>query len=66
MDDKQVQDLEERLSHLRSQLIGLRDTAQAAVIEISGIRHWMNEITVENLKAQLEAETKPTSGRKSK
>ena len=67
MNDKQVQDLEERLSHLRSQLIGLRDIAQSAVNEISSIRHWMNGIVVENLQAQLAAETgnepQPKSGK---
>jgi hypothetical protein len=64
MNDKQVQELEDRLSHLRSQLIGLRDTAQAAVKEIGDIRHWLNGVTVENLKAMLEAETEAQGKRK--
>jgi hypothetical protein len=57
MNDNQVQQLEERLSHLRSQLIGLRDLAQSAVKEIGDIRHWLNGVVVDNLKAQLDAET---------
>lgn len=58
MTDLQVQELEERLSQLRSRVIELRNQSNAAVKDISDIRHWLNGITVENLKAQLEAETK--------
>lgn len=57
MNDKQVQEVEDRLSHLRGQLIGLRDQAQSAVKEISDIRHWLNNVVVENLQAELRAET---------
>lgn len=53
MNEIQVQELERKLTSVRGKLIELRVQSQAAVKEISEIRHWMNEVTVENMKTEL-------------
>lgn len=56
MNDIQVQELEQKLASVRAKLIEVRDRSQSAVKEISEIRHWLNEVTVTEMQAQLEAE----------
>jgi hypothetical protein len=50
MDEKQIKELEKRLSEMRERFLEARDAAQAGLEMVSNLKHWLTECEIERLK----------------